>query len=119
MILPYGPLVGIACALYRLRGQRFAYLRGGLWGGVIQAVPLTLFIVGTLVDERASGISRVGNKWTTIAFDLWSLPLSSLVVGVAIGLFAELWSLPRWSRILPLLRQSSLALDKAGLGGCD
>ena len=101
LILPYGPLVGIAWAFCRLRGRRYAYLRGSLRGGVVQAVPITLFMVGYLVSERASGIDRVGNEWSTIAFDLWSLPLASLVIGMAIGLFAELGNLLRRSRILP------------------
>jgi hypothetical protein len=101
IILPYGPLVGIAWAFCRLRGRRYAYLRGGLWGGIIQAVLLTLFMAGLLVYERASGINRVGNEWSTIAFILWSLPLASLVIGMAIGVVAELGNLLRWSRMLP------------------
>jgi hypothetical protein len=101
IILPYGPLVGIVWAFYRLRGRRYAYLRGGLRGGVFQGVLITLFTVGFLVSERASGIDRAGNEWSTIALDLWSLPLASLVIGMAIGLFAELGYLLHWSRILP------------------
>jgi hypothetical protein len=101
IILPYGPLVGVAWAYCRFRGRRCAYLRGGLWGGVVQAVPITLVMVGFLVFERAQGIDRVGNEWSTIAFDLWSLPLASVVIGIAIGLFAEMGTLLRWSRILP------------------
>ena len=66
---PYGPLVGIAWAFCRLRGRRYAYLRAALWGAGVQAVPITLFMAGFLVFERASGIDRVGNEWSSIAFD--------------------------------------------------
>ena len=70
LILPYGPLVGIAWAFCRLRGRRYAYLRAALWGAGVQAVPITLLMAGFLVFERASGIDRVGNEWSSIAFTL-------------------------------------------------
>src|SRR4051812_37600610 len=87
-ILPFGPLLGIVWASRRRREHRYTSLRGGVWGGVVQAVPLLLLIPGYGVYERVSGISRVGNEWFRIAFELWFVPLTSLLAGVAIGLAA-------------------------------
>jgi hypothetical protein len=62
MILPCGPLVGIACALFRLREQRYAYFRGGLWGGLVQAVPLTPDPIAN-TSRSSTNTPKVTRSW--------------------------------------------------------
>lgn len=88
--LPVGPLAGIAWTSFRLPVRPCAYLWGSVWGSLIQAVALTLVLPGSSVYEQVLGIHRIGNEWASIACQLWIVPLTSVVAGVAIGLLAEL-----------------------------
>lgn len=90
ILLPIGPLAAIVFSIDRPRVGRWPYFRHGVWGGVIQAVPLTLLLIGPSVHERALGISRIGNEWSFIAFQSGFVPLTSVGAGAIVGLFGEL-----------------------------